>query len=59
MVREEEGKSKANSSVGGDGGADGGSEDQEHLRTRSSTGWPSAAVARGESQNGHSCSCGR
>ncbi len=33
MVKEEEGKSKGNSSVGGGGGADGGSEDQEHLRT--------------------------
>jgi pentatricopeptide repeat protein len=32
MVKEEEGKSKTNSSVGGSGGADGRSEDQEHLQ---------------------------
>jgi hypothetical protein len=32
IVKEEEGKSKANSSIGGNGGADGRSEDKEHLR---------------------------
>jgi pentatricopeptide repeat protein len=31
MVKEEEGKSTANRSIGGGGGADSGSEDQEHL----------------------------
>jgi pentatricopeptide repeat protein len=32
MVKEEEGNSNAKSSIGGGSGADGGSEDQEHLR---------------------------